>query len=50
MAVEDFAVKYPKIQADVVSADHQNKTDVGLAIARPTASFPKMDKIFSATQ
>ncbi|GGC74600.1 ABC transporter substrate-binding protein [Chelatococcus reniformis] len=33
MAVEDFA-KSSRLPVEVVSADHQNKTDVGVAIAR----------------
>lgn len=49
MAVEDFAAKYPNIKADVVSADHQNKTDVGLAIARSWIDNDHVDVIAELT-
>ena len=34
LAVEDFGGKAGATPVEVVSADHQNKTDIGLAIAR----------------
>ncbi|WCS23670.1 ABC transporter substrate-binding protein [Methylobacterium sp. NMS14P] len=34
MAVEDFAKANPDVQVEIVSADHQNKPDVGAAVAR----------------
>ena len=34
MAVEDFAKVNPDVQVEVVSADHQNKPDIGAAVAR----------------
>jgi branched-chain amino acid transport system substrate-binding protein len=35
MAVEDFGAAKPKgMKVEVVSADHQNKPDVGSSIAR----------------
>ncbi|MEE7493890.1 ABC transporter substrate-binding protein [Methylobacterium oryzae] len=34
MAVEDFARTDPDVQVEIVSADHQNKPDVGAAVAR----------------
>lgn len=34
LAVEDFAKIDPSVKVEVVSADHQNKPDVGAAIAR----------------
>ncbi|WP_454914893.1 ABC transporter substrate-binding protein [Xanthobacter sediminis] len=34
MAVEDFRKAHPDIKVEIVSADHQNKADVGSAIAR----------------
>ncbi len=34
MAVEDFAKTSPDVQVEIVSADHQNKPDVGAAVAR----------------
>lgn len=49
MAVEDFAAQYPNVQADVVSADHQNKTDVGLSIARSWIDNDHVDVIAELT-
>src|SRR4051795_5424845 len=34
LAVEDFAKESRGLKVEVVSADHQNKPDVGLSIAR----------------
>lgn len=34
MAVEDFRKTHPDMKVEIVSADHQNKADVGSAIAR----------------
>jgi branched-chain amino acid transport system substrate-binding protein len=34
MAVEDFAKSNPDVQVEIVAADHQNKPDVGAAVAR----------------
>ncbi|MGE8130028.1 ABC transporter substrate-binding protein [Methylobacterium sp. NPDC080182] len=34
MAVEDFAKTEPGVQVEIVSADHQNKPDIGAAVAR----------------
>ena len=34
MAVEDFAATNKDVQVEIVSADHQNKPDIGAAIAR----------------
>ena len=34
MAVEDFLAKHKGVRAEVVSADHQNKPDIGSGIAR----------------
>jgi branched-chain amino acid transport system substrate-binding protein len=34
MAIDDFHKSYPNIPVEVVYADHQNKPDVGVAIAR----------------
>lgn len=49
MAVEDFATKHPEIKADVVSADHRNKTDVGLTIARSWIDNDHVDVIAELT-
>ena len=35
MAVEDFAKADPNVKVEIVSADHQNKPDVGTNIAQP---------------
>lgn len=34
MAAEDFMASHPDVKIDVISADHQNKPDVGSGIAR----------------
>lgn len=34
MAIEDFQAAQKGIQVEIISADHQNKPDVGLSIAR----------------
>src|SRR6201996_9301204 len=34
MAAEDFMQKHPDFKVEIVSADHQNKSDVGAGIAR----------------
>ncbi|WP_233208412.1 ABC transporter substrate-binding protein [Pollutimonas subterranea] len=49
MAVEDFAAQHPEVKADVVSADHQNKTDVGLSIARGWLDNEHVDVIAELT-
>lgn len=49
MAVEDFAAQHPEVKADVVSADHQNKTDVGLSIARSWIDNDHVDVIAELT-
>ncbi len=49
MAVEDFAEQYPEVKADVVFADHQNKTDVGLSIARGWIDNEHVDVIAELT-
>jgi len=45
MAVEDFKAAQKGIKAEVVSADHQNKPDVGSAIARQWYDQDKVDVI-----
>ncbi|KAA0890950.1 ABC transporter substrate-binding protein [Pusillimonas sp. ANT_WB101] len=49
MAVEDFAAQYPDVQADVVSGDHQNKTDVGMSLARDWIDNQGVDVIAELT-
>jgi branched-chain amino acid transport system substrate-binding protein len=49
MAVEDFKAAQKGIKAEVVSADHQNKPDVGSAIARKWYDQDGVDAIFDVT-
>jgi len=46
MAVEDFGAAAKGMKVEVVSADHQNKPDVGSAIARQWYDVDKVDAIF----
>ena len=46
MAVEDFAPEKKGMKVEVVSADHQNKPDVGSTIARTWYDVDKVDAIF----
>src|SRR5689334_1738333 len=46
MAVEDFGGKAAGKPVEVVSADHQNKTDVGVGIARRWYEAENVDAIF----
>ncbi|MPW19256.1 ABC transporter substrate-binding protein [Paraburkholderia sp. CNPSo 3157] len=46
MAVADFGGKVAGLPIEIVSADHQNKTDVGLSIARQWYENGKVDAIF----
>jgi branched-chain amino acid transport system substrate-binding protein len=46
MAVEDYGGKAGGKPVEVVSADHQNKTDVGVAIARRWYENESIDAIF----
>ena len=46
MAVEDFGGAAKGMKVEVVSADHQNKPDVGSAIARQWYDVDKVDAIF----
>ena len=34
MAIDEFRAKHPKMKVELVSADHQNKPDIGTSIAR----------------
>ncbi|KAB1068922.1 ABC transporter substrate-binding protein [Methylobacterium planeticum] len=45
MAVEDFAQASKDVQVEIVSADHQNKPDVGAAIARQWYDRDNVDAI-----
>lgn len=46
MAVEDFAPDKKGMKVEVVSADHQNKPDVGSTVARTWYDVDKVDAIF----
>jgi branched-chain amino acid transport system substrate-binding protein len=46
MAVEDFGAAKKGMKVEVVSADHQNKPDVGSSIARQWYDVDKVDAIF----
>src|ERR1700674_2027027 len=45
MAVEDFGAKQKGMKVEIVSADHQNKPDVGSNIARTWIDVDKVDVI-----
>jgi branched-chain amino acid transport system substrate-binding protein len=45
MAAEDFTRKHPDFKVEIVSADHQNKADVGAAIARRWIDQEKVDAV-----
>jgi len=46
MAVEDFGAAKKGMKVEIVSADHQNKPDVGSGIARQWYDVDKVDAIF----
>ena len=46
MAVEDFGASKKAMKVEIISADHQNKPDVGSAIARQWYDVDKVDVIF----
>ena len=46
MAVEDFGAAKKGMKVEVVSADHQNKADVGSSVARQWYDVDKVDAIF----
>ena len=46
MAVEDFGADKKGLKVEIVSADHQNKPDVGSSIARQWYDADKVDAIF----
>ena len=46
MAIEDFGAARKGMKVEVVSADHQNKPDVGSTIARTWYDVDKVDAIF----
>jgi branched-chain amino acid transport system substrate-binding protein len=46
MAVEDFGAAAKGMKVEIVSADHQNKPDVGSSVARQWYDVEKVDAIF----
>ena len=46
MAVEDFGAAKKGMKVEIVSADHQNKPDVGSSVARQWYDVDKVDAIF----
>src|SRR5437879_6311098 len=46
MAVEDFGAAKKGMKVEIISADHQNKPEVGSAIARQWYDVDKVDVIF----
>lgn len=46
MAVEDFGAAIPGVTIEVVSADHQNKADIGVAKAREWYDVGGVDAVF----
>jgi branched-chain amino acid transport system substrate-binding protein len=49
MAVEDFGAAAKGIKVEIISADHQNKPDVGSAVARQWFDTDKVDLITGTT-
>jgi branched-chain amino acid transport system substrate-binding protein len=45
MAAEDFMQQHPEFKVEIISADHQNKADVGAAIARRWIDQEHVDAI-----
>src|ERR1700739_1064843 len=45
MAAEDFMQRHPDFKVEIISADHQNKADVGAAIARRWIAQEKVDAV-----
>src|ERR1700758_1395528 len=45
MAAEDFMQTHPDFKVEIISADHQNKADVGAAIARRWIDQEKVDAV-----
>jgi branched-chain amino acid transport system substrate-binding protein len=45
LAIEDFEAKHPDIKVELLTADHQNKADVGSAIARRWRDVDNIDAI-----
>lgn len=45
MAAEDFMQRHPDFKVEIISADHQNKADVGAAIARRWVDQERVDAV-----
>jgi len=49
LAVEDFLATHPGVKVEVVSADHHNKPDVGVSVARTWYDVDGVDMIVDVT-
>ena len=49
MAIDDFAKSHPEIKAELVSADHQNKPDLAMTIARKWIDTEQVDVLAKLT-
>lgn len=49
MAIDDFAKQHPEVKAELVSADHQNKPDVAMTIARGWLDSNNVDVLVELT-
>src|SRR6201996_8650381 len=45
MAADDFMKQHPDFKVEIISADHQNKADVGAAIARRWIEQENVDAV-----
>jgi branched-chain amino acid transport system substrate-binding protein len=45
MAADDFMSKHPSIKVEILSADHQNKPDVGSTVVRRWLEVDKVDAV-----
>lgn len=45
MAAEDFMAQHPGFKVEIISADHQNKADIGAAIARRWIEQERVDAV-----
>lgn len=49
MAIDDFAKTHPGVKAELVSADHQNKPDLAMTIARNWTDTERVDVLAELT-
>src|SRR5262249_42123428 len=45
MAIADFTAAHPEVKVELLSADHQNKPDIGTSIAAKWIDVDKVDMI-----